>query len=65
MYKYRCQVNPADTIVAYETDVETDQPCFALVAENLNHVGKISAVLSKEDAILLRDQLTQFIEGNG
>lgn len=65
MYKYKCVVNPQDTLVAYETDNEiVDGTVFALVAENLNQRTKVSVLLTVEDAKLLCEQLHSFVSEN-
>lgn len=65
MYKYKCVVNPQDTLVAYEVDNEiVDQTVFALVAENLERGEKVSVLLKVEDARLVCEQLNSFIIEN-
>lgn len=62
MKKYQCVVTPDDTLVAYITDMEpTKGDLFALVCENQKEQIKVSVLLNKQDAILLREQLETFI----
>lgn len=58
---YKCSVTPSDHLVAYVTDVEhPPRDEFALVMTNAQE-QKISVVLTKEDALRLREQLNTFI----
>jgi hypothetical protein len=64
MHEYTCQIGHRDQLVAYATDAERKgETLFAMVSESDNGQTsqKISILLNKTDAVLLRDQLNQFI----
>ena len=57
----QCSVNPNDQLISYVTDQERKDLCFAMVMTN-DQEQKISVVLNKADAALLRDQLDRFLK---
>lgn len=59
--KLKCAVMPDDELVTYTTSDEGPVPLFAVVCENVGEHNKISVLLTKGDARLLRDQLNQFL----
>lgn len=64
MHKFKCAVTPEDSLITYVSDMEVDHgDLFAVVCENLNEHRKVSVLLTKEDALILRDQLDEFIKG--
>ncbi len=61
MMRYMCDIHPSDELVAYTTDAE--HPViqhFALVMAN-NDKDKISVLLTRDAAIVLKNQLNDFI----
>lgn len=61
MQKYKCKIAPTDVLSVYVTDMEPYVgDLLALVATNVD--GKVSVLLTKEDAANLRDQIINFIK---
>jgi hypothetical protein len=60
--KLKCAVMPDDELVTYPTKEVGPTPFFAIVCENVSEHNKISVMLIKGDARLLRDQLNQFLK---
>ena len=60
--KLKCAVVPDDELVTYPNNSDAAAPLFAIVCENVSKHNKISVMLVKEDARLLRDQLNQFLK---
>ena len=59
--KLKCAVMPGDELVTYPNNSDAAAPLFVVVCENLIEYRKVSVMLVKEDARLLRDQLNQFL----
>lgn len=61
MFQFMCDINPTDQLKVYTTDMERPPvEHIALVMENeLNE--KISVLLTRDVAILLQNQLNDFI----
>lgn len=59
--KLKCAVMPDDELVTYPNRSVVTAPLFAVVCENVGGHNKISVMLAKGDARLLRDQLNQFL----
>lgn len=59
---YRCAVTSSDELLAYVTDMErpNHDDLFALVTTD-NRGGKVSVLLTKEDAAKLAAQLTEWV----
>ena len=61
MFRYLCDITPTDELVAYTTDAESPIiQHMALVSTN-GDGQKISVLLTREAAILLQNQLNDFI----
>lgn len=60
MLRFMCDTTPTDTLEVYVSDEERDEKVLAMIMEN--KLGqKISVLLTRDAAILLQNQLNDFI----
>lgn len=56
---YSCSVTPSDKLICYPTKDENEL-LFGIVADDF-HDKKVSILLTKQDALRLRNQLNEFV----